>query len=44
MMAYKNPAAAYQNTRINTASPAELTLMLYDGAVKFTHMAIMALE
>lgn len=44
MMACKNPAAAYQNTKINTASPAELTLMLYDGAVKFTHMAIMALE
>ena len=43
-MAYRNPPAMYQNTKVNTASPAELTLMLYDGAVKFTHMAIMALE
>jgi len=41
---YKNAAAAYKNTNINTASPAELTLMLYDGAVKFCNMAIMALD
>ena len=27
-----------------TASPAELTLMLYDGAIKFTNIAILALE
>ena len=27
--------AAYANNKIMTASPAELTLMLYDGAIKF---------
>ena len=27
-----------------TATPAELTLMLYDGAIKFCNIAIMALE
>lgn len=27
-----------------TASPAELTLMLYDGAIKFCNIAIMAVE
>lgn len=44
-MAFSGAAAnAYQNSRINTASPAELTLMLYDGAVKFCNMGKMALE
>lgn len=42
-MAY-NAAKAYGNNRINTASPAELTLMLYEGAVKFCNIAIVALE
>lgn len=27
-----------------TASPAELTLMLYEGAIKFSNIAIMAIE
>ena len=39
-----NAANAYKNNKIMTASPAELTLMLYDGAVKFCNMALMALE
>lgn len=39
-----NPASAYQKTNIKTASPADLTLMLYDGAIKFCNIAIMALE
>lgn len=30
-----NIAQVYQGTQINTASPAELTLMLYEGAIKF---------
>ena len=30
-----NIAATYQGTKVNTASPAELTLMLYEGAIKF---------
>jgi flagellar protein FliS len=39
-----NAAAVYKDNRILTASPAELTLMLYDGAIKFCNIAIMALE
>ncbi len=30
--------------RIQTASPAELTLMLYEGAIKFCNIAIMGVE
>lgn len=29
----------YRQTSINTASPAKLLLMLYDGAIKFLHQA-----
>lgn len=36
--------AAYANNKIMTASPAELTLMLYEGAIKFTNLAITAIE
>ena len=43
-MIQKNPYAAYNNSKIMTASPAELTLMLYDGAIKFTNIAITAIE
>ena len=43
-MAGKNPYAAYANSKIMTASPAELTLMLYDGAIKFCNIAIMGIE
>lgn len=39
-----NAALAYQNNAIQTASPADLTLMLYEGAIKFTNIALMALE
>ena len=35
---------AYQRQKILTATPAELTLMLYDGAIKFLNIAIMAIE
>lgn len=34
----------YKNNSIQTASPAELTLMLYDGAIKFCNIALAALE
>lgn len=40
----KNPYAAYNTNKILTASPAELTLMLYEGAIKFCNIAIMAVE
>ena len=39
-----NAAAAYQNNKISTASPAELTLMLYEGAIKFCNIAILGIE
>ncbi len=35
---------AYANNKIMTASPAELTLMLYEGAIKFCNIAITAVE
>ncbi len=34
----------YNDNRIMSASPAELTLMLYEGAIKFCNMAITAVE
>ena len=40
----KNPYAAYTNSKIMTASPAELTLMLYDGAIKFCNIAIIGIQ
>lgn len=42
-MAY-NAIAAYQTNTVQTASPAELTLMLYEGAIKFCNIALMGLE
>lgn len=36
--------AAYANGKIQTASPAELTLMLYEAAIKFCNIAEMAIE
>ena len=36
--------AAYANNKVMTASPAELTLMLYEGAIKFANIAIEAIE
>ena len=43
-MALKNPYAKYANDRVATASPAELTLMLYEGAIKFCNIAMGAIE
>ena len=43
-MLRQNGYAQYQNSKIMTASPAELTLMLYEGAIKFGNIAIMAME
>ena len=39
-----NPYGKMQEDRIFTASREELTLMLYDGALKFCNQAIMAVE
>lgn len=34
----------YTRNKILTASPAELTLLLYDGAIKFCNIAILGIE
>lgn len=43
-MALNQAYSQYNNSRILTASPAELTLMLYEGAIKFCNIAIIAVE
>ena len=43
-MALPNAYAQYNNSKVLTASPAELTLMLYDGAIKFCNIAEVAIE
>ncbi|QVY61208.1 flagellar export chaperone FliS [Cytobacillus gottheilii] len=43
-MAVKNPYQKYQQTSVNTASPAELSLMLYNGCLKFMSQAKQAIE
>ena len=43
-MALPNAFAQYKNSKVLTASPAELTLMLYEGAIKFCNIAITAIE
>ncbi|GFI46706.1 flagellar secretion chaperone FliS [Lachnospiraceae bacterium] len=43
-MALPNAFAQYNNSKIMTASPAELVLMLYEGAIKFCNIAIVSLE
>lgn len=43
-MAVQNPYAKYNDSKVLTATPAELTLMLYEGALKFCNIAIMGIE
>ena len=43
-MPARNPFAEYANNKILTDSPAEVTLMLYEGAIKFCNIAIIAIE
>ncbi len=43
-MALPNAYAQYTNSKILTASPAELTLLLYEGAIKFGNIAILKIE
>lgn len=43
-MAIPGAYAQYNNSKIMTASPAELTLMLYEGAIKFCNIAILSVE
>ena len=44
MATFNRAAQMYQKNAVQTASPAKLTLMLNDGAVKFTNIAIEAIE
>ena len=44
MATFNRAAQMNQKNAVQTASPAKLTLMLYDGAVKFTNIAIEAIE
>ncbi|MCH5340337.1 MAG: flagellar export chaperone FliS [Acetatifactor sp.] len=43
-MALPSAYAQYNNSKVLTASPGELTLMLYEGAIKFCNIAIVAVE
>lgn len=43
-MPARNPFAEYENNKVLTATPAEVTLMLYEGAIKFCNIAIIAVE
>ena len=43
-MAMPDAYAHYNNSKVLTASPAELTLMLYEGAIKFCNISIVAIE
>ena len=43
-MALPNAYAQYNVSKILTASPAELTLLLYDGAIKFCNIAIAKID
>ena len=43
-MALPSVYAQHNNNKILSASPAELTLMLYEGAIKFCNIAIVAVE
>ncbi len=44
MAQLRNAAQMYQQGSVKTASPAKLTLMLYDGAVRFCNIAKEAID
>lgn len=43
MPAY-NPYAQYKNTQIQTATPGQLILLLYEGGIKFCKLAKVSIE
>jgi flagellar protein FliS len=43
-MVTNNPYQSYQENAVQTASPGELTLMLYNGCLKFIKLARKAIE
>lgn len=44
MATYNKAAMQYKKNSVQTASPARLTLMLYEGAIKFCNIAIEGIE
>jgi flagellar secretion chaperone FliS len=44
ILAVNNPYQAYQQNAVTTASPGELTLMLYNGCLKFINLAKKAIQ
>jgi len=43
-LAYQQSQQQYQQNQVNTASPAELTLLLYKGAIRFINASKAALN
>ena len=43
-MALPNAYAQYNNSKVLSAAPGELTLMLYDGMIRFCNLAEVAVE
>lgn len=43
-MSMRNPYQSYEQNAVNTASPGELTLMLYNGSLKFINFAKRAIN
>lgn len=44
MNAYMNGYSRYQNTQVTTASPEQILIMLYDGAIRFVRQAMENVE
>ena len=44
MMAMNNPYQSYKQNSVSTAPPGELTLMLYNGCLKFITLAKKAIN
>lgn len=43
MISQPNPYLRYQQTRVETANPLQLVVMLYDGAIRFINQAKQAM-
>lgn len=43
-MSMRNPYQTYKQNTVNTASPGDLTLMLYNGCLKFINFAKRAIQ
>ncbi|SPE62314.1 Flagellar protein FliS [Verrucomicrobia bacterium] len=44
MLTSENPLSSYQKIATQTASPGQLVLMLYDGAIRFLERALSAFQ